>query len=156
MIWLSLKVSEYSGMLSARYTPGTAHLSESDLTSLQMLCRSPSWATFCILRSSHIQWSERAQAWWKRGCEGLPGECRAPGLRCSAPAPGGGSLDSQNVGQRGDHPSNTVTVYSLLLEHRERHHNSISNYQVAVKKELLHDVALETEDVKAVGSTFLC
>lgn len=90
MIWLSLKVSEYSGMVSASYTLGTARLSEFDLTSLQMLCHYPSSAKFCILRYSHIRWSERVQAWLKRGCEGMPNECWAPRLCCWAPALGGG------------------------------------------------------------------
>lgn len=108
MIWLSLKVSEYSGMVSASYTLGTARLSEFDLTSLQMLCHYPSSAKFCILRYSHSRWSERAQAWLKRGCEGMPNACWAPRLCCWAPALGGG-LWTAETGVSGE---NTLPIWS--------------------------------------------
>lgn len=133
MIWLSLKVSECSGMLSARYTPGTARLSEFDLTSPQMLCRYPSWAKFCILRYSHISWSESAQAWSKRGREGMAVSAELAG--CAAqPRRLEVALASQKMGERGEHPFNTVTMYSLLIKHRERQCSSISNDKAAVKK----------------------
>lgn len=156
MIWLSLKVSEYSGTLPARYTPGPARLPEFDLTSLQMLCRYPSWAKFCILRYGHAGWREREWARLKRGCPGMPAECRAPGPRRSAPPLGGGSAASRNAGEQGDPACDAVTIYPLLLKHRARQDNSVSNDKVAVKKELLHNVALEIEDVETASCTFLC
>lgn len=152
MIWLSLKVSEYSGMLPARYTP--ARLSEFDLTRLQMLCHYPSLAKFCILRYSHMRGSERAQVWWKRGCEGMPDERGAPGLCCPAPALAGGSHDSQNIGQGGDHPFNTVIIYSLPLKHREWQYNSISNDKVTVKKNFCTTLILKQRTSKQPAVIF--